>query len=271
MTEVKDNNNAPTDDDDWGDNNKAASTAPSPPELEVEEAVVNESGGDEEEALKEAADDDDDDDDDGDEGGIKTSLMWKSRGGNYDFSLDPIKHCVWVLLFLRFVERASWYGYQLISPGFNTGELHACMIIFFVNYCVNNTIMEHNEHINMSHTHQHVSSVFLGQYQSWSPGFSNEKSAQFQATTAALVNTVPFIIGVGADCLIGDYWMLIVVLFVFFVPGSILIFLSSWPFLLGGGTFPLEVFKVGILYLYPFGGGGVDTIGDIFGAKQFRK
>jgi len=130
MSEVKDNNNAPTDDDDWGDNNKAASTAPSPPELEVEEAVVNESGGDEEEALKEAADDDDDDDDN-DEGGINSSLMWKSRGGNYEFSLDPIKHCVWVLLFLRFVERASWYGYLLISPGFNTGELHACMIIFF--------------------------------------------------------------------------------------------------------------------------------------------
>jgi hypothetical protein len=82
---------------------------------------------------------------------------------------------------------------------------------------------------------------------------------------------VPFLVGLAADCITGDYWVLIIVLFVFFVPGAILIFLSSWPFLLGGGTFPHRALKTGMLYLYPVGGGGVDTIGDIFGAKQFRK
>lgn len=111
--------------------------------------------------------------------------------------------------------------------------------------------------------------MLVGEYQSWSPGFSNNKAAQFAATTAALVNTVPFIVGVGADCLLGDYWTLLIVLFAFFIPGSLLIFLSSWPYLLGD-TFPFQVFKSGMLYLYPIGGGGIDTIVDIFAAKQFH-
>lgn len=58
-------------------------------------------------------------------------------------------------------------------------------------------------------------------------------------------------------------------LLAFFVPGTLLIFLSSWPNLLGE-TFPFRVFKAGMLYLYPLGGGGIDTIVDIFAAKQFH-
>lgn len=112
--------------------------------------------------------------------------------------------------------------------------------------------------------------LFIGQYQSWSPGFSSSKASTFVASTLALVNTVPFVVGVAADCLIGDYWASIIVLIVFFVPGSLLIFLSSWPNLLGGGTFPFKVFKTGMIYLYPMGGGGVDTLLDIFAAKQYH-
>lgn len=112
--------------------------------------------------------------------------------------------------------------------------------------------------------------LFIGQYQSWSPGFSNSKAARFVATSTALVNTFPFVVGVAADCLIGDYWASIIVLLVFLVPGSLLIFLTSWPNLLGGGTFPFQVFKTGMIWLYPMGGGGVDTLVDIFAAKQFH-
>lgn len=49
------------------------------------------------------------------------SLMWKSRGGAYTFHPDPFKYSVWPLLFLRLVERSSFYGYNLINPGFLTG------------------------------------------------------------------------------------------------------------------------------------------------------
>lgn len=49
------------------------------------------------------------------------SLMWESRGGDYTFHPDPFKYSVWPLLFLRLVERSSFYGYNLINPGFLTG------------------------------------------------------------------------------------------------------------------------------------------------------
>ena len=50
------------------------------------------------------------------------SLMWKSRGGDYTFHPDPFKYSVWPLLFLRLVERTSFYSYNLINPGFLTGK-----------------------------------------------------------------------------------------------------------------------------------------------------
>ena len=145
-----------------------------------------------------------------------------------------------------------------------------------VNYCVNNTIMEHNEHINIHASHTSTCLFFISrpvpELESW--------LLQREVCSVSSHHSC-----IGQHCAIYhwsggglSYWRLLDVncctvrlLHSWFNLSSILIFLSSWPFLLGGGTFPLEVFKVGILYLYPFGGGGVDTIGDIFGAKQFRK
>lgn len=85
--------------DDWGDNNAVPAAA--------------DGSNDDEEDLKDVAEAPADVDDE-----VKSSLVWKSRTGEYEFALDPYKHSVWVMLLLRFVERAAYYGYTLINPGF---------------------------------------------------------------------------------------------------------------------------------------------------------
>ena len=93
------------------------------PSLKLGEKAADATGdggsgaGDEEDFL-----DDDEGTVDGDEG-VKRSLTWRSRTGDYEFPLNPMAHSVWVLLFLRFVERGTYYGYLLMSPGYLTGKI----------------------------------------------------------------------------------------------------------------------------------------------------
>jgi hypothetical protein len=100
----------------------------------------------------------------------------------------------------------------------------------------------------------------------WNPGFSSSKAYTFISGMQALQGTLPFIIAAFADICAGDFWTLAILLCVFFVPGVLLIFLTSVPFLLGE-TFPLDIFRVGMQILYTVGSGGVDTICGIFWGK----
>ena len=82
----------------------------------------------------------------------------------------------------------------------------------------------------------------------------------------ALNNTLPFVIALFADMGLGDYWAILIILLVFFLPGILIIFLCAWPHLLGD-TFNVPLLRIGMQLLYTIGSGGVDTICDIFGAK----
>lgn len=103
MTELKEG-------DVWEENMVAEKAAVVASEDDVE------SGGDEEERFK-------DSEEGATEGGVGNSLVWKSRTGDYEFAPNPYRQSVCVLLFLRFVERAAYYGYVLLSPGFLTGKI----------------------------------------------------------------------------------------------------------------------------------------------------
>lgn len=80
---------------------------------------------------------------------------------------------------------------------------------------------------------------------------------------------MPFVIAVAADFATGDYWIIVLLLFGFFIPGLLIVFLCTWPYLLGE-TFNVQLLQVGMQVLYTIGAGGIDTICDIFGAKQFH-
>jgi POT family proton-dependent oligopeptide transporter len=84
-----------------------------------------------------------------------------------------------------------------------------------------------------------------------------------------LNNSLPFLVAFLADFLTGDYWMILILLIVFFLPGIAIITFCAWPYLLGD-EFPINLYRVGFQILYSIGNGGIDTIVDIFGAKQFH-
>ena len=63
--------------------------------------------------------------------------------------------------------------------------------------------------------------------------------------------------------------MTMILLIAFFIPGALIITLCSWPYQLGD-IFPINLYRIGFQILYTSGNGGIDTIVDIFGAKQFH-
>ncbi len=103
----------------------------------------------------------------------------------------------------------------------------------------------------------------------WNPGFSSSKAFAFISASMGLNNSLPFIVAFLADFLIGDYWMIMIILVVFFLPATVIITLCAWPYLLGD-TFPIHLYQIGFQILFSMGNGGIDAIVDIFGAKQFH-
>ena len=103
----------------------------------------------------------------------------------------------------------------------------------------------------------------------WNPGFSSSKTNAFISGTQALTSSLPFIVALVADFLTGDYWMILILIVVFFLPGTLLVTLCAWPYLIGD-EFPVELYRIGFQILLSTGNGGLDVIADVFGAKQFH-
>jgi hypothetical protein len=80
---------------------------------------------------------------------------------------------------------------------------------------------------------------------------------------------MPFVGAFLADSLLGDYWSIIFGAVVFYLPGLLLITLSTVPHLLGE-TFNKSALSLGLLVLWPTGTGIVKSIVNVFGAKQFH-
>ena len=164
-----------------------------------------------------------------DDANPKNFVTWESRGASYVISNNPMRHCVWILLVLRAVQMGINFGNLFINPGFLTGIYNP----------------------------------------EWSPGFSSTKANAFIASTQGLNNSLPFIIALVADFFLGDYWVILLLLIVFFLPGSLIVTLCAWPYQLGD-TFPMKLYRIGFQILLTIGNGGIDAIVDIFGAKQFH-
>jgi POT family proton-dependent oligopeptide transporter len=72
-----------------------------------------------------------------------------------------------------------------------------------------------------------------------------------------------------ADSILGDYWTVLFGAFFFYIPGLVLILLSTIPHLLGD-TFNKFALSFGLLVLWPTGTGIVKSVINVFGAKQFH-
>lgn len=80
---------------------------------------------------------------------------------------------------------------------------------------------------------------------------------------------MPFAGAFLADSILGDYWTILFGAFLFYIPGLVLVFLSSIPHVLGE-TFNTTALAIGLLVLWPTGTGIVKSVVNVFGAKQFH-
>lgn len=80
---------------------------------------------------------------------------------------------------------------------------------------------------------------------------------------------MPFLGAFLADSILGDYWTILFGALLFYVPGLVLIFLSTIPQALGD-TFNTFALSFGLLFMWPTGTGIVKSVVNVFGAKQFH-
>lgn len=85
--------------------------------------------------------------------------------------------------------------------------------------------------------------------------------------STAMAYTSPLIGALLADCLLGDYWVILLGLLVLYIPGLLMIVLTTVPKLLGN-DFPRNTLKFAFLFLWPIGAGTIKSVVNIFGARQ---
>jgi proton-dependent oligopeptide transporter, POT family len=113
-----------------------------------------------------------------------------------------------------------------------------------------------------------MTSFLTGAYdRKWNADMSAIAASSYVSVSTAVAYSTPFVGAYLADCVLGDYWSVLVGATFFYIPGLVLITLSSVPHLLGD-SFNGVVLAVGLLFLWPLGTGIVKSIVNVFGAKQ---
>ena len=147
----------------------------------------------------------------------------------YNYSLNPMTYSVPYILSIEFLERFSFYGVYYTLIGFLTGV--------------------YNE--------------------DWNPGLSGVDAASCVSISTAVAYTTPFLGAYLADVVLGEYWTILAGGTMLYIPGLLLICLSTVPGLLGE-TFNRNILALALLVLWPMGTSFVKSCVNIFGAKQFH-
>ena len=113
----------------------------------------------------------------------------------------------------------------------------------------------------------------LGNYnqnnKTWGPHFEAADASTLSSITQGLSFTAPIIGGLIADGFLGDFRTILLAGTVFYLPGLVLISLSTFPGLLGT-TFNSDALLTGLIALMPLGMGLNKACMNAFGAKQFH-
>lgn len=151
------------------------------------------------------------------------------HGNVSTYALKPMSFSVCVILLVEFLERFSFYGYYNTMTLFLTGA--------------------YNE--------------------DWNAGFPSVQAASYVAMSTMVAYSTPFLGAYLSDFVWGDYKSILVGLVVFYVPGVMLITLTSIPAFFGD-TFNQSLLTLALLLLWPMGTGIVKSIVNVFGARQFH-
>lgn len=160
----------------------------------------------------------------------KRPLQYKDDDGSvYTYSLRPLFYSVVFILLIELLERFSYYG-------------------------LTNTQLEY----------------LVGHYNpEWNAGLTSVQASSFVGASSALAYTAPFIGGIFADGLFGDYVNILLGTSLLYLPGLILIALCSYPYVLGD-EFNMAALRAGMLVLWPLGAGFIKSVVNVLGAKQFH-
>jgi len=150
-------------------------------------------------------------------------------GNSYTYSLSPMFYSVINILMVELFERFSFYSICYTMTLFLTGA--------------------YNE--------------------DWNAGFASVKAASFVSVSTMVAYSTPFVGAMFADTLLGDYKSILLGLLVFYIPGVLIIMLTTVPYLLGD-EFNDTLLSIAVLCLWPLGTGIVKSIVNVFGAKQYH-
>jgi proton-dependent oligopeptide transporter, POT family len=145
------------------------------------------------------------------------------------YNLRPMWYSTVFILIVELLERFSFYGVNYTQTSYLTG----------------------------AYNHE------------WNAGMSAVDASSMVSISTAVAYTMPFLGAFLADSLLGDYWSILFGATVLYIPGLLLITLSTVPHLLGD-TFNRGMLAFGLLFLWPTGTGVVKSIVNVFGAKQFH-
>ena len=111
----------------------------------------------------------------------------------------------------------------------------------------------------------------LGSYNklSWGPSLSASQASTFESITQGVAFSAPLIGGIIADGLLGDFNTIIMSVTCLYLPGLLLIALTTFPGILGS-DFNYAALKASLLVLMPIGMGFNKACMNAFGAKQFH-
>ena len=103
----------------------------------------------------------------------------------------------------------------------------------------------------------------------WNAGLTSVDAASFVSMSTAVAYSTPFVGAILADVILGDYKSIIVGALGLYLPGIVLVTLTTIPYLLGD-SFNSMALSIAVLFLWPMGTGIVKSIVNVMGAKQFQ-
>jgi proton-dependent oligopeptide transporter, POT family len=102
----------------------------------------------------------------------------------------------------------------------------------------------------------------------WNAGMEAIPASTYVSVSVAVAYSTPFM-GVILEQILGDYRAILAGCCFFYLPGLLLIALTSVPHLLGE-SFNTTALSIGLLLLWPTGTGIVKSLVNVFGARQFH-
>jgi dipeptide/tripeptide permease len=150
-------------------------------------------------------------------------------GSTYKYALQPLFYSVGFILIIEILDTFSYYGIVNTETQYLQGEYSP----------------------------------------SWNANMTSVQAASYVSAGTAIAYSVPFLAGIIADGFLGEYFTILFGTCIFYIPGLLIIALTTIPYLLGQ-TFNESALKAGILVLYPLGDGFIKSVVNVFGAKQYH-